>query len=80
MRTTIAIPDDVFVSAKKKALERRTTLGKFITDAIIAAVSLAPATRMSKVRRLPTFRGTGLLPGVHLDSTVELLDRMEDRR
>lgn len=80
MRTTITIPDEVLISAKRKALERRTTLGGFVTDAIRTAICRSGLHNTAKPKNLPTFRGTGVLPGVHLDSTVELLDRMEGRR
>lgn len=43
-------------------------------EALDRSPALQPASG-----RLPTFRGHGLQPGVSLDDTAALLDRMEER-
>ncbi len=66
--------------AKKAAAESGRTLTSVIADALRESLSRrrGPGTR-GRVR-LPTFAGRGLLPGVDLDDTSALLDRMEAPR
>ena len=80
MRTTISIRDDILEESKRRALDRRTTLGGFIEDVLRVALSRPKAApdRVPAVR-LKTFRGKGLRPGVDLDHAAALLDLMEDR-
>ena len=80
MRTTIAIRDDLLEEAKRRALARQTTLGKFIEDVLRMALSRSKASQ-DRIRpvRLLTFRGQGLRPGVDLDHSAALMDIMEER-
>jgi hypothetical protein len=77
MRTTINLPDKLIREAKKAALETHTNLAEFIADAI--RVSLGKRRRKLPRREfkiIPSGKG-GLLPGVNLDDTSALLDRMD---
>jgi hypothetical protein len=77
MRTTIRLPDDLLAEAKKLAADTRRSLTAVIEDALRAALAARRAGRRRKPVRLTTFRGSGLQPGVDLDDTASLLDRME---
>jgi hypothetical protein len=68
MRTTVAIDDHLLEMARRRALERRTTLGAVIEDALRVALLGAPAGE-SPPFTLVTFRGDGLVAGVDLDRT-----------
>jgi hypothetical protein len=77
MRTTINLPDDLILRAKKAALEADTTLTEIIANALREALS----RRRHKEARgdfklIPSGRG-GLQPGVDLDDTSALLDLMD---
>jgi hypothetical protein len=52
-------------------------LTDFISDALRQSLAAQPSVRTQGIYRIPTFRGTGLQPGVNLDDTADLLDRME---
>jgi Arc/MetJ family transcription regulator len=78
MRTTIHLPDELIARAKQKAAERRSTLTAVIEEALREALARKPSRRGKASRtRLPTFRGNGLLPGVDLNDSAALLDRMD---
>jgi hypothetical protein len=77
MRTTVRLDDALFREAKKAAAEA----GESLTRLIESALREKLARRQSRARRrrvrLPTFRGNGVCPGVDLDNSAALLDRME---
>ncbi len=61
------------------ALERKVPLGKVIDDALRSALKSHPkGSEPGKARPFKTFRGTGIRPGVDLNSSSELLAVMED--
>lgn len=77
MRTTINLPDDLILQAKKAALESGTTLTGIIENAL--RESLAGKSRKKtnrNIRIIASGRG-GLQPGVDLDDTSALLDIMD---
>lgn len=75
MRTTIRLDDALLARAKRRALERGTTLTAVIEEAL--RQSLAPHQAGSARPEVPTYRGAGLQPGVDLDDSAALLDHME---
>jgi hypothetical protein len=80
MRTTINLPDDLVLRAKKAALEGDTTLTEFIANAL--RESLAERRRRKQHPALkinPSGKG-GVLPGVDLDDSSALLDIMDGLR
>jgi hypothetical protein len=79
MRTTINIHDELLRKAKETALRRHCTLGRLIEDALRKSLARKSSSAPAKPTRLPTSGGRGLQPGVDLDSTVSLLDIMEER-
>jgi len=60
-------------------MERRCTLGEVIEEALQKSLTAKPAGGSRKPTRLTTFQGNGVQPGVDLDSSVGVLDVMEDR-
>jgi hypothetical protein len=77
MRTTIRLDDQLLIAAKKLAAERGTTLTRIIEDSLRQSLARRePSPRRAKVR-FPTFKGSGVRPGVNLDDSAALLDRME---
>jgi len=80
MRTTINLPDDLILQAKRAALEADTTLTEIIANAL--RESLAKPRRKKQKRGLKIFAsGTGgVFPGVDLDDTSALLDIMDGLR
>ena len=72
MRTTVAIEDHLLELAKRRARERKTTLGRVVEDALRAALSERGASS-APAFELVTFRGDGPQDGVDLDKTSGLL-------
>jgi hypothetical protein len=80
MRTTINLPDDLILRAKKAALEADTTLTEFIADALRVSLAERPQKRRERALKInPSGKG-GVLPGVDLDDTSALLDIMDGLR
>lgn len=80
MRTTININDRLLQRAKLHAAETHRTLTAIVEDALRLALERKPAQASRRRIRIPVSGSGGLLPGVDLDDTASLLDRMEDRR
>jgi hypothetical protein len=79
VRTTINLQDHLLMQAKQVALSENNTLGGVIEDALREFFARRNRTAGREKTKLPTYRGAGLQPGVDLNSTASLLDRMEDR-
>lgn len=77
MRTTIRIEDGLYRRLKARAAETGRTVGELVEDAVREALGRRPA-RPTKVRSLPVYGGSGVLPGVDLASNVALRERMDD--
>jgi len=78
MRTTIRLSDELLRRAKKKAAEKGRTLTSLIEEGlktILAERQRAPHSRV----RLPISKASGgTLPGVDLNRSSDLEDRMAD--
>jgi hypothetical protein len=76
MRTTIRLSDDLLRKAKKQAAEKGRTLTSLIEEglkAVLAEPRPAPTVRL----RLPVSKASGgTLPGVDLNRSSDLEDRM----
>lgn len=75
MRTTIRIDDELYRRVRQRALESGRTVGEVIEDAVrrslhaeAAAVDHAP---------LPTYGGSGVVPGVDLSSNADVREAMD---
>lgn len=78
MRTTIRLPDDLLREAKRLAVETDRTLTSLIEDALRAVLRGKPESGEAVTPvRLTTYGRKGTLPGVDLDDSAALLDRME---
>lgn len=76
MRTTLDLNDALVRQAKKAAAERGTTLTALIEDALRRQLNQPAAAR--KRRKLPVFKGDGLVAGVELHDTSKLLELLDD--
>ena len=78
MRTTVRLNDDLLRRAKKAAAESDRTLTAVIEDALRLALVNRPTAARAPFR-MKTFRGSGLQPGVDINSWSSLLDAMETK-
>ena len=76
MRTTINLPDDLILQAKKAALDTGTTLTEIIANALREALVKRRSKKARREFKVITSGSGGLLPGVDLDDTSALLDIM----
>jgi hypothetical protein len=78
MRTTVRMEDELLRRAKEIAAHRETTLTAILEEALREWLDRQKRSRRRPVE-LPVSRSRGgLLPGVDLNDTADLLDRMED--
>lgn len=77
MRTTVTIQDDLYRRAKSTAAASGRTVGELIEDAVRQALDRhdAPAPAL---KPLTVHGGSGLMPGVTLDSNAALLDLLDE--
>ena len=78
MRTTIRLDDALLDQARREAQRRGETLTALIEKGVRLELARSkPVQRRPKVA-IPVFRGgKGLLPGVDLNNSADLLDIME---
>ena len=80
MRTTIRLDDALLKRAKREAARRHITLTALIEQGLRLAMSRPAPWHAAKKVSLPVCqRGGGTLPGVDLDDSGALLDRMKGR-
>ncbi|MGH8510644.1 MAG: hypothetical protein ACREU9_09130 [Gammaproteobacteria bacterium] len=78
MRTTIRLSDDLLHRAKKKAAEQGRTLTSLIEEGLKTILAESRAARRMRVQ-LPISKASGgTLPGVDLNRSSDLQDRMEE--
>jgi hypothetical protein len=80
MRTTINLPDDLILQAKKAALDADTTLTEIIANALREALARRRQKKANSEFKIIASGSGGVLPGVDLDNTSELLDIMDGLR
>lgn len=80
MRTTIRLDERLLREAKQFAARNGRTLTAVVDDALRQLLSRTAAKPPRVAYRIRPFKGTGLAPGVDLDDSAALLDRMERRR
>ena len=76
MRTTVRLPPGLMTQVKKLARDTNRTMTQVIEDALRAAVARERSAAPRTVT-IVTVTGDGLQPGVDLDDTSALLDRMD---
>lgn len=81
MRTTVRLDDALLERARKEAERRGMTLTALIEQGL-ELVMRKPLARTERAHvRLPVSKAKGgTLPGVDLDNSASLLDRMDDHR
>jgi len=77
MRTTVRLDEDLLVQAKQLAAASGKTLTSVLEDALRETLARRQAAARRKRVRLRTFGSGGVLPGVDLDDSASLLERME---
>jgi hypothetical protein len=79
MRTTLNLDSGVMTEVKRLAARRGTTLTAVIEEALRIELLRASAPASHRPVALPTDTPTraGLLPGVDLDDTADLLDHLD---
>lgn len=78
MRTTVRLDERLLRDAKRVAAESGRTLTSVIEDALREKLARHQAHAPRRKAVLPRHRGR-LRPGVDLDDTAALLDRMDER-
>ena len=76
MRTTIRIQDSILQDAKRKALELKISLTALIEYSLQEQLYKSANSAVTTAKALPTFKGTGLYPGINLNNSQDLLDKM----
>ncbi len=80
MRTTVRLDEGLLEQARREAARRGVTLTALIEQGLRMALRRPRAASRSERVRLPVSRATGgLLPGIDLNDSADLLDRMDDR-
>ena len=80
MRTTVRLAEALLTQAKREAARRRTTLTALIEQGLRLALARRPAGAKRARVRLPVCKaGGGVVPGVDLNDSSGVLDRMEGR-
>lgn len=77
MRTMIDLEDQLLTDAKLLAERTGTTLTAVIEDALRERLARQSVPADGKRTQLPTVGGNGLLPGVDLDDSAALRERMD---
>lgn len=79
MKTTVELPDDLFVAAKKMAAERRTTLRDLIERGLRRELAEPRGVRRTRRITWVTVEG-GLPPGVDVADRERLYDWLREER
>jgi len=78
MRTTIRLSDGLLRKAKKQAAEKGVTLTSLIEEGLKAVLAVRQAAPHARLR-LPVSKASGgTLPGVDLNRSSDLEDRMSN--
>lgn len=77
MRTTVSIPDELLVAAKRRARQRGQSLGSVIEDALRRELAAVEGERPRP--EVPVFEGgTGPRPGIDLTSNRALHEVLDE--
>jgi hypothetical protein len=80
MRTTVRLEEALITQAKEEAARRGTTLTALIEQGLRLVLTRPVTVEERPWVRLPVSRaGGGTLPGVDLNDSAALLDRLEGR-
>ncbi len=76
MRITIRIQDSILLDAKQMALELKISLSALIEYSLQEQLYKSANSAVTTAKDLPPFKGTGLYPGINLNNSQDLLDKM----
>jgi negative regulator of replication initiation len=76
MRTTVRIDDELYRAVKEQAARTGRAIGEVIEDALRRSLAADSGTGDEPPAPLPTYGGSGVLPGVDLSSNAALRDAM----
>lgn len=80
MRTTVRLGETLLGRAKREAARRGITLTALIEQGLRLAIARPAQVRRAVRVTLPVCRrGGGVLPGVDLDDSAGLIERMDQR-
>ncbi|RPI43318.1 MAG: DUF2191 domain-containing protein [Betaproteobacteria bacterium] len=80
MRTTVRLNESLLEHAKREAARRGTTLTALIEQGLRMALARRPGTTKRTPVKLPECTaGGGVVPGVDLNDSAAVLDRMDGR-
>ncbi|MDQ3451542.1 MAG: ribbon-helix-helix domain-containing protein [Actinomycetota bacterium] len=71
------IDDELYRAVKEQAARAGRTVGEVIEDAIRRSVTAEDQEPHERPPRLPTYGGSGVLPGVDLTNNAGLRDLMD---
>jgi hypothetical protein len=77
IKTTVEIPDELFVAAKREAASRRTTLRTLVERGLRAELRARPATRPARIKWV-TVDG-GLPKGLDVADRAAMIERLSRR-
>jgi hypothetical protein len=81
MRTTVRLDEGLLEQARREAARRGVTLTALIEQGLRMALRRPRSSSREERVQLPVSRATGgVLPGIDLNDSADLLDRMDDRR
>lgn len=78
MRTTIRLSDDLLRKAKKKAAEKGRTLTSLIEEGLKTVLADSRPETRTRLRLPVSKESGGTLPGVDLNRSSDLEDRMSN--
>lgn len=77
MRTTVRLSDDLFRKAKRKAAEEGRTLTSLLEEGLKSVLVEAKPAKRARVRLPVSTAKGGTFPGIDLNRSVDLEDRMQ---
>jgi len=80
MRTTVRLDEGLLQQARREAARRGVTLTALIEQGLRMALRRPRTSSREERVRLPVSRATGgVLPGIDLNDSADLLDRVDER-
>ncbi len=80
MKTTVELPDDLLIAAKKQAAEQRRPLRALLADGLRSELAKSAGSPGAKKRRLRWVTAKGGLPPVDLADREKMSDWLRRQR
>jgi len=78
-KTTIEIPDDLLLAAKRRAVEERTTLRTLVERGLRAELRQAAPRRTKRAKIAWVTVDGGLPPGIDVEDRAAMIERLRRR-